>query len=167
MKIINRLYIKVIIIAILMLGLVFQFAYMEEKTVVCEKPKQNIIHNTQKVKTLQKELESYKQKLKYLNEHPKVKIKIKKVKQIDKKYKKMMMYNIHHQILQELKYAPYLPAKQLQTMMEKRFVLDGLSFKIFLKPTKKVFDGIKITKDKTESIVRTGLLLEVKFVDKK
>ncbi|MEO1954438.1 MAG: hypothetical protein ABGW74_07020 [Campylobacterales bacterium] len=167
MKIINRLYIKVIIIAFLMLGLVFEFYYFNKKNTIVEKPKKEKSTHIQKVKILQKELNSYKQKLKYLNEHPKVKIKIKKVKQIDKKYKKMMMYNIHHQILQELKYAPYLPAKQLQTMMEKRFVLDGLSFKIFLKPTKKVFDGIKITKDKTESIVRTGLLLEVKFVDKK
>jgi len=166
MKIINRLYLKVIIITVLMLALLFQFYSMKNVSVVDKKiPKQDI-HIT-KIKTLQKEVETYKKEVKYLKEHPKVKIKIKKIPQKDKRYKKMMMYNIHHQILQELKYAPYLPVNQLQTMMDKRFVLDGVSFKISLKSTDTKFDGIKVTKDRTISVVRDSLLLEVKFVDKR
>ena len=48
-------------------------------------------------------------------------------------------------------------------MMQKRFILKDITFKISIKTTSKTFSGIKITKDKTASIIRDSELLEVKF----
>jgi vacuolar-type H+-ATPase subunit I/STV1 len=93
----------------------------------------------------------------------KIKHKKSKHKKLENKYKKLIMQNIHHQILQELEYAPYLPVSQLQQMMQKRFILKDITFKISIKTTSKTFSGIKITKDKTASIIRDSELLEVKF----
>jgi len=80
------------------------------------------------------------------------------------KYKKMLMYNIHNQILQELDYAPYLPVTQLQKIIEKRFILDDISFKVYIDDNNnKRFDGVRLTTNKTESIIRDSGLLEVRF----
>jgi len=83
---------------------------------------------------------------------------------IKEKYKKIIMYNVHHQILQELSYAPYLPVSQLQTMMNKRFVLDDINFTINISNrNNELFKGIIFDKNKTKSIIRDDDLLEVKF----
>jgi len=79
----------------------------------------------------------------------------------------LIMKNIHHQILEELKFAPYLPANQLQNIMDDRFILENLCFKIcIIKNSGKNFRGVKILNNKTQSIIKNNMLLEVLYGSK-
>lgn len=133
-----------------------------------------------KIDTLEKQSAECKEKIKTLQTVKcKVAISVKSIAKINKKqikkskkpepkamdkYKKAIMYNIHNQIVQELQYAPYLPVSQLQDMMDKRFHLESMHFKICIcENSSKTFKGIKISANKTESIIRDSALLEVRF----
>jgi len=183
MKIINRLYFKVVLIATILIASIICFYYMDYyyKNKSYEQYKKiNLIKQDAqiKIKILEKELVDYKNKIEVLEKKDKKKMPLKnsnndncKVKNIKKqvveKYRKIIMYNIHHQLVEELKYAPYLPVSQLQEIMQNRFILKNMSFKISIrKNTSKIFDGIKITSKKTLSIIRDNELLEVEFVTK-
>jgi len=185
MKIINRLYLKVILIATILIVAFVKLYYIDNDY---QKKSQMQLRNIEvikqasktKIKNLEKELVSYKNEIKKLKAKKLIKkvvvvqtinkINDEQVKNIEqriiKSYEKIIMYNVHHQILQELKYAPYLPKSQLQEMMQKRFILDNMSFYISIHSTKKVFKGIKIISNKTYSIIRDNELLEVTFVTK-
>lgn len=91
-----------------------------------------------------------------------------KLKENAKQYKQEIMKNIHIQIINELEYAPYLPVEQLQTIIDKRFSLDNICFSICIYDTTNLnIDGIKISESKSQSIIKDGRLLELRFNDRK
>jgi len=175
MKIINRLYIKVIIIAAILIVASVKLYDIEHKynQIKTQKTKEiNALKQTtqQKINLLEKKIINYKVEVSELKQKikptPKPKKIIKKSTNQDKKsedkYKIIIMQNIHHQILQELKYAPYLPVSQLQTMMQERFV--GIKFQISIYTNdKQKFNGMKHSPNKIYSIIRDNELLEVRF----
>ena len=187
MKIINRLYFKVVLIAIILIvvlvRLYYSDTYYQDESQYLKKMKQD---TEKKIDNLEKKIINYKNEVKSLkaNEQKAINIREKIIyadnitkmnkmhdKEIQKiklnstnKYKKMLMYNIHNQILQELDYAPYLPVTQLQKIIEKRFILDDISFKVYIDDNNnKRFDGVRLATNKTESIIRDSGLLEVRF----
>ena len=169
MKIINRLYFKTIVIATVLIISIVEFYYLHDLKNIAQKKEMRI-------NKLNLEVVNYQKKLKYFKNLKKkveikkveiIKTKIKKIyitKKSTDKYKKMIMYNVHNQILQELKYAPYLPVSQLQEMMDNRFVLNGIKFRICIcENINKPFKGIKVEDKITKSIIRDNELLEIRF----
>ncbi|MBN2782639.1 MAG: hypothetical protein JXQ66_05305 [Campylobacterales bacterium] len=86
---------------------------------------------------------------------------------LKRKYEMMIMKNIHNQVIEELKYAPYLLTSQLQEKMERRFVLDDLSFMVSIcNDTNESFDGVVIDDKKIRSITDAKRLVEVSIAYK-
>ncbi len=183
MKIINRLYFKVILISALLITISTMLYYtkdyyqkkskeqLEKHSKVLNQIKKDAQTKIQiledKIQKYKKDAQHLKQPIiikKVLNQDCQKSLKIKTKVVVKERYKKTIMYNIHHQILQELDYAPYLPVSQLQEMMDKKFVLDDMSFSITISNKNiKLFEGIIFDKNKTISIIRDGEVLEVRF----
>jgi hypothetical protein len=186
MKIINRLYIKVVLNAFILITFVISIYYIDiffqhkldnEKNILMNKHQENIKilkkeiivkkkknkKQKQKISKLELDIKDiskrYENKLIDLTNYNKGQI-----EKITNNHKKEIMKTVHYQLINELKYAPYLLESQLQAIIKDRFLFNNINIKIKIyEKSTKTFNNIKVYKNKTESIIKDNRLLEIKF----
>ena len=174
MKIINRLYLQVILVALLLIAVILsiyrlQTRYeqkVQEESLALKAAKQKLQNCNTLIKKCHQQKRPLKEKSiqkKVLKKDPQPKLAAKRTNPVGPNpYKIRLMRTLHHQIEQELHYAPYLPLTQLQQSMEERFPWSRFSISI-ANYEGKPFEGIKISNETTASLIRDNQLLEVHF----